>query len=144
MNCGGDCLRRRIGEESATLLQKAVVRPDDGASSRGSETDNQPRPDDDEFRIEPRLAGNYLGGRWFLADVSLAALFELEMFHGVGDVDFRAFDFCIREGAVEKRARGADEGTSSQILPIARLLSDHHNLRGSRTFSENRLRGGAI
>ena len=77
-------------------------------------------------------------------DPSLAALFELKMFHGVGDVDVRAFDACISEGTVEKCTRRANEGTSSQILSIARLLPDQHHPRGDRTFSENRLRGGAI
>jgi hypothetical protein len=66
------------------------------------------------------------------------------MFDGVGDVDVRPFDSCIGEGAVEKRTRRADEGTSSQILSIAGLLCDHHNPREDRPFSENCLPGSAI
>ena len=46
MDRGGDCLCRGIGKESAPLLQKAVVRPDDGMGSRGAQTNDQPRLDD--------------------------------------------------------------------------------------------------
>lgn len=144
MDCGGDRLCRGMRKEAATLVKKAVVRPDDGMRSASAQTNNQPRLDDDQFRLEPWLAGSYLGGRWFLVYSSLAALFELKMFHGVGDVDVRPFDCRIGEGAVEKRTRRADEGAASQILSIARLLSDKHNPRGDRTFSKNRLRGCAI
>lgn len=143
MDCGGD-LCRRIGKESAALLQKAVVRPDDRVRSSGAQTNNEPRLHNSEFRLEPGLAGSYLAGRWFLVDPSLAALFELKMFHGISDVYVRPFNSCIGERAVKKRTRRANEGTSGQVLSIAGLLSNQHDPRGYRAFSENRLRGGAI
>ncbi len=56
----------------------------------------------------------------------------------------RAFDSRVSEGAVEKGARRANEGTSSHVLSIAGLLSYEHKPRGGGTFAENRLRGGAV
>jgi len=144
VDCSGDSVRRRTRKESAALLKKAVVRPDDRAGSRGAQTNDQLRPDDGEFGLEPGFAGSDLGGRRSLVNSPLAALLELKVLHGVGEVDVRTFDSRLIEGAVEKRPRRANEGTSGQILFIARLLSDHHNAGGGRTFSENRLRGGAV
>ena len=110
MDRGGDGFCRRIGKESPTLLKKAVVRPDDGVGSRGAQTNNQPRLDDGELRLEPWLAGRYFGGRWLLVDPSLAAFFELKMFDGVGEVDVPAFDSRAGEGAVRNTPAGPTNG----------------------------------
>ena len=129
MDRGGHHLGRWAGKESATLLKKTVIRPDHRMRSRRAQTNDQARPDNGELCLKPRLASDDLGGRWFLVNPPLAALLELKVFYGVGHVDFRAVDSSIGESAVEKCARGANEGASSQILSVARLFPDQHNLR---------------
>ena len=144
MDCCGDCFCRRIRKESAAFLKKAVVRTDDGTRSRRAQANNEPRLDNREFGLKPWLTGSNLAGRWLLVDPTLAPFFELEMLDGVGEIDFRTLDSCLVEGAVKQRTRRPNERTSSQVLPIAGLLSDQHNRRRSRAFSEDRLRGSAI
>ncbi len=120
------------------------MRPDYGVRSRCAQANDEPRLHDTKFRIKPRFTSNNLRGRRFLVDSALTALFEFEMFHGVGDIDVCAVNSSIGEGAVQKRTRRSDKGASSQILSIAGLLSDQHNPRSDRTFSQNRLSGSPI
>ncbi len=72
--------------------------------------------------------------------MALAAPLELEMLHRVGDVDARAVDPGLRDGAVEHLAGGADERPSREILLVARLLADEHQRGVDRSFAEHCLR----
>jgi xanthine dehydrogenase YagT iron-sulfur-binding subunit len=144
MDCSHNRLCRRKRKESAALLKKTMLRPNHGVRRRGPQTNNEPRPHDRQFRLEPGLTGSDLAGRRFLMNPSLATLFELKMFHCIGDVNVRAVDPRIGQGAVKQSTRRTNEGTSRQILSIARLLSHQHNPRGGRALSEDSLRSGAI
>jgi hypothetical protein len=75
---------------------------------------------------------------------SLAALFQLEMLHGVGEVDMRAFDSRVSEGAVEKGPGRATKGRPDKSSQSAGCSPTNISRAEAGTFAENRLRGGAI
>src|SRR5205823_1744749 len=52
----------------------------------------------------------------------------------------RAVDAGLFEGAIEERARRADERPAAEVFLIARLLADEHHGRRLLPFAENRLR----
>src|SRR5689334_3684099 len=62
-----------------------------------------------QLLIEPPPVVLDLAGGGFLVDAPLAALLELEMLHGIGDVDTAAIEACVRHGAVKKLTRRSDE-----------------------------------
>ena len=80
-----------------------------------------------------------LAGVGLFVDAALAAPLELEMLDRVGDVGALAVDSRLRERAIEQLPGRPDERTPGQILLIARLLADEHDLRVERPFAEHRL-----
>jgi len=45
------------------------------------------------------------------------------------------FDECL----IEKATRGSDKRMTGEILLVSRLLADEEDLRGARSFAEDRL-----
>jgi hypothetical protein len=62
-----------------------------------------------QLLIEPPPVVLDLAGGGLLVDAPLAALLELEMLHGIGDVDTTAIEACVCHGAVKKLTRRSDE-----------------------------------
>ena len=80
-----------------------------------------------DLGFEPRTARGDFGGAGFFVDAALAARFPLEMFDGVGDVDFPAVDASFGESGVEQLAGRAYERAALEIFLIARLFADEHD-----------------
>jgi hypothetical protein len=76
-------------------------------------------------------------------DAPLAALLELEVLDGVGDVDLAAIDADRRERLVEFAPGGTDERAPRAILAVAGRLADEHHARVLRALSEDGLRRSA-
>src|SRR5207247_640664 len=69
---------------------------------------------------------------------------ELEMLHGVGDIDLAAIDARVGERLVQESSGRPDERVARQILFVAGLLTHHHDPRAHRTLAQHRLRGIAV
>src|SRR5688572_17362919 len=80
-------------------------------------------------------------GAWRLMDPPLALQHEVEMLHGVRDVDGSPVDSDIAECSIEQPSRRSNERFSFPVLLIARLLTHHDHARGLRPLSEDGLRG---
>ena len=68
--------------------------------------------------------------------------FHLKVLDDVGDVDLRAVDLYLLECPVEQLSRGPDERTPFEVLAVAGLLADEHDLGVLRAFAEDGLRAG--
>jgi hypothetical protein len=66
---------------------------------------------------------------------ALAARFEFEMLHRVGDEDLCAVQARFGNGPVQHPPGGADEGVAVEVFVVAGLLSDHHQRRVLRSFA---------
>ena len=109
------------------------------ARRSGAERDRSLRPDQRDLAFQPVQAGRRLALRRRLVDAPLAAQLELEMLDRVGEVELIAAPAELRQRAVEQGAGRADEGTSAQILLVARLLADQHQARIRRALAGHRL-----
>ena len=94
--------------------------------------------------LEPRAAGGELAHARRLMDPPLAALHELEMLHGVRDVDPLAVQADLGQRAVEDLTGRADERRALEVFLVSRLLAHEHDPRVGRAAAEDRLRGVAI
>lgn len=73
-------------------------------------------------------------------EAALAVRFPLEMLHGVGDVNFIALDPRILERAIKDFASRPDKRLSSEVLLVARLLTQEQLLRRSAIRKMRQLR----
>jgi hypothetical protein len=96
--------------------------------------------DGGNFGVEPGAARGNFGGIWFFVDATFAARLPLEMFDGVGYVNFFAIDAGFDERVIEQLPCGTDEGFAGEVFLIARLLANEHEFAVRGTFAENRLR----
>jgi len=133
--------RHRMIEEFAAVLEQGVVFADYAMRGSHSQAHDNLRANVRELRLQPRMACRYFGGGGLLVDPPLTALFELEVLHGVGDVDFFTRDSGVGECLIEQPARRSDEGFPCEILLIAGLLPYYHQARAGRPFAEYRLCG---
>src|SRR4051812_32784224 len=72
---------------------------------------------------------------WLCVDAPLAARHVLKVLYGVSDIDSLTRDASLGKRPVEHFARRADEWQTRDILLVARLLANKHELRvvGART-----------
>ena len=66
------------------------------------------------------------------------------MLDGVCDVDTAAIDARLLERLVEHTSSRADKRLAFDVLPIAGLLSDEHDLGVFRALAEHGLRAGGV
>lgn len=98
---GGDgFFAEAAGKELAALGGEAEGGTENGFGGAGAEADDDFGLDLGEFRFDPGAAGGDFAETRSAMDAALAALFEGEMFYGVGDVDFGAVEADFVEGFV--------------------------------------------
>jgi hypothetical protein len=68
----------------------------------------------------------------------------LEVLYRVGDEDVAARNAGLLQRGIENRPRWADKRMSGQILPVARLLPDQHQVSPCRPLARNHLGGESI
>ncbi|HWF11347.1 MAG TPA: hypothetical protein VG297_22910 [Bryobacteraceae bacterium] len=100
----------RMLEETASVLEEAMLPPDDRLRRSRSETHNQIGTHAFEFSFEPGLAGGDLARRWFLVQAALASFFEFEVLYGICYIHFGSIDARFFQRAVEELPGGAYEG----------------------------------
>src|SRR3954468_22122128 len=66
------------------------------------------------------------------------------MFYRIGDIDPVAVDAGLFQGAVEHLAGGSYKRLAGEVLLVAGLLADQHDLGMLRAFTEHRLGGVLI
>src|SRR5205085_8990908 len=74
-----------------------------------------------------------------LVDAALPARRPLEVLDRVRDVHGVTVDAGLLERVVEHPSGRPDERLALEVLPVARLLADHHDLRAGTAFTEHRL-----
>src|SRR5207237_10487912 len=94
-----------------------------------------------DLRLQPRPARTDLAGVWLLMQPSLAAAGPAEMLDGVGHVDPATIDARLFQAFLQQPAGGADEGLALEVLLVAGLLADQHELRALTALAEDGLGG---
>jgi hypothetical protein len=118
----GHRLGAGVVDERASLLKHAVILADDRSRRSRTQTDDDPRLNDSDLRLDPWMTSHCFDNRRFLMNATFASLLELEMFDGIGDVDIFARDASISQRPIKHFARRTYEQLAHQILAIAGLL----------------------
>lgn len=128
-------------DEAAAFFGHAPCGSEDRLRRAGSEAYQNRGANHRHFRFEPRLAGSQLSAVRLLVNSPLAAFFEFEMLHGVGDIDGKAIDTGFDQRAIEEAAGGSDKWMALAVFLITGLFTNEHD--GSRTlaFAEDSLSG---
>src|SRR5262249_12681985 len=75
-----------------------------------------------------------------LGQTALLAHLVLEMLNGIGYENLRARNSRLRQGAVEDPPGRADERLAAEVLLVAGLFADEHDVSGSAALARHRLR----
>ena len=138
VNGGDDLIGVRGGEDLAVVAHEAEGAAEEALGGGGPEAQDDAGFDGVDLGLEPRAAGRDLGHAGVLVEAELAALDELEVLDGVGEVDRRAVDVEVGEDLIEDAAGGADEGQALQVFLVAGLLADEHEGGGLVEVDERR------
>ena len=139
MHCR-DHARCKVGlDRNPAHLRDAEARPEKGLSRRRAEEHEDTRLDDGELGFEPRAARGLLGCVGLLMDAPPATRLPLEVLHSVGDVCLPPVDPGFVHALVENPTGRADEGSPREILLVAGLLADEHDVGRLGAFAEHRL-----
>src|SRR4051812_8948287 len=111
---------------------------------RRAERHGELRLDQVELLVEPPAARFDLVVVRLLVDAALAARLELEVLHGIRDIDARAIDAGFGKRAVEHLPGRTHEWLAGQVLLIARLFADEHERCVRWSFAEDGLRRVAV
>jgi hypothetical protein len=98
---GGDVGRARGLDEFAAMLGDAKIFAEQGLGRGGAQTNYYLGVDGGDFCIEPGAASGDFRGVGFFVDAAFAAGLLLEMFDGVGDVNFFAVDSGFHKGVIK-------------------------------------------
>jgi hypothetical protein len=93
------------------------------------------------FHLQPHIASVDFAQVRLFVEPAFAARLPLEVLNGIGYKDIVALECRHIQARVKYAARGAYEGTATQILFIARLLTDKHDSGIARSLARDRLRG---
>src|SRR5262249_34277264 len=105
------------------------------ARRRGAERDDGRRLHERAFEIEPNLAALDFVGVGTLVQPALAAHLMLEMLHRIGNENLRARNSRLCQRAVEDPPRRTDERLAAEVLLVAGLLADEHDVSGSAALA---------
>jgi len=141
MDGRGRSRRPGVPYKLPALFGHSMARPENRLRGSSPETNDDFGPDHREFGFEPGPACHRFQRAWFLVDPTLPALFELEVFDGVGNKDERSVDPGVLQCAIEQPARGSHEGSPQAIFFVSRLFPDKNDERRSWTFPGHRLCG---
>src|SRR6266436_9047834 len=100
------------------------------ARGRGAERDNGRRLHDRALEIERNLAALDFVGVGALVQAPLAAHLVLEMLYRIGDEDLGAGNSRLRQRPVEDASGRTDERLAADVLFVAGLLADEHEMSG--------------
>lgn len=137
-------LRPFAHHEFSTFSHDFDNATEDCPRRRRAEAHQNPRADEPQFLLPPRTACGDLRLVWLFVQPALSTRLPLEMFHRVRDVAFRTIDAGIGKCAVEQFSSRADEWPAVAVFLISRLLAEKDDLRGGRSFAEDRLGGEPI
>jgi len=136
-------VRRQIGwNQVSSVAANLELSSQQRLRGACSETDKNFRPDNFQFRIEPRAACLDFRMARFLMDASLAPLRSrpLKVLHDIRHVDFGAIKSRIAESILKNLPRRPDEGASQFVFLITGLLAYEHNPSLGWTFAKHSLR----
>jgi hypothetical protein len=126
-------------DELAALTRDAERAPEECLSRRRAEAHEHVRFDSRKLAIEPGPAGADLLGVRLLVDPPLSPRPPLEVLDDVRDVNLVAVDPCSLERTVQQLSRRADERPPLDVLAVAWLLADQHQLSFLAPLTEDRL-----
>src|SRR5262249_24004160 len=142
---GRDGLRRiaRLRELAAVARDPELV-AENHLRGGGTEADEHVRLDQRQLRFEPRAAGAEFRSPRRLVDAALAALLDLEVLDGVGDVELLARQTGFGERLLQHLTRRPDERRTLPVFVVSRLLADEDDAGAGRASAEHGLRRVAI
>ena len=126
-------------EELAALLQQFVAFSDDRLGGGGPEANDQLGPHQRKFGFQPGSPGDNLDRGWLLMNSPLPALFELEVLHGIREINISPRDFGLFKCAVQQFPGRAHERFSGQVFPVSGLFAYHYDTGRPRSFAEHGL-----
>ena len=132
---------QRRSQHLATLLADAKGGPHDRLRRGGAEENEHARADHLDLGLQPGPAGADLARVRLLVQAPPAATRPPEVLDRVGDVDPRAVDARLVQGLLEQAPGRADERLALEVLLVARLLADQHQLRALAALPEDSLGG---
>ncbi len=109
-----------------------------------TETDDDLRSDQLDFRVEPRHARLNLGSIRFGVNAALAPRLPFEVLHHVRHVHFRADYARIFQTLIQDATCRAHERLTCQVFVVARLFADEHNSNVTGSFTEDGLSSSLI
>ncbi len=112
----------------------------EGQDRRGAERDDELGVHEFQLLVEPPAIVPDLACRRLLVDAALAALLELEVLDGVGDVDAVPIDAGVRHRPLQELAGGSHEWPALPVFLVARLLADEGDRGADGTFAQDRTR----
>src|SRR3954469_14262250 len=124
----------------AAVAGDAKGRTEQSLCGRRAEQNENPRLDGCELCVEPLAARGELAAVRLIVDAGFAPSPPLEVLDGVGDVDAVTIDAGRSERLVEYATRRPNEGAAGDVLMVAGLLADQHQLGVGGSFAEHRLR----
>jgi len=93
-----------------------------------------------QLLVQPPAVVPDVACRRFLVDTALAALLELEVLDGIGDVNAASVDAGVRHCSLQELAGGSHERPALPVLLVARLLADEGDRGADGTFAQDRTR----
>ena len=120
--------RKRGIQKFAATLRDPKIAPQQGLGGRSAQAYDYLGLERGDFGFEPRATGVHFFRAWFFVDAAFPAWLPFEMLDGICQVDPFAVDTRGEEGFVQEFSGRADERFSLEILLIARLFADHHDL----------------
>src|SRR5438874_9778684 len=144
MERGDRLVRPARRREAAAVFHQPEVGAEHRVRRSRAEAHQHARLDQGQLGLEPRPAGGELAHAGRLMDPSLALLDELEVLHGVRDVEPRAGETDFGQHTVEDLAGWTDERRALAVFLISGLLAHEHDPRVGWAQSEDGLRGVAI
>ena len=123
----------------AAVLRKAEFVAHDALGGCGAKQDDNVRPGDADFRIQPGTAGANLDGVGLLMDAALAPRLPFEVLDDVSHVDFIAVNSGSGQSLIQNSTCRSDKGASREIFFVPGLLAHQHDARMSAALAEDGL-----
>jgi hypothetical protein len=128
-----------VTEWLSSFFGQAKLTSEERLSRRRTQADDHLGLDQPEFRLEPWFARVHFTSRRPFVNSPFPALFEAEMFHGVGDVNGSPVDSRFFQGGIQDAPGGPYERMPLLVLFVTGLLTNENDASGRGSLAEYHL-----